>query len=235
MAPPARNRLALATMKLESTLFIVADSPSTRAVAYSAAQAVGLRAETLTGVEELLGSDLDRPGCIVFAAESTGHNVVDTLARLAAKGVATPVIVLISKGDAATAIGALKKDAWDVLEAPVDEGTLGGSIKRALELNRLLRVSMAARSEAILQIERLTPREREVFELLCRGSANKRIAVELGCSIRTVELHRARLMAKLEAKSVADLLRAKLASEDAGSLDLHDGPAHAPSSQPLST
>lgn len=223
-------------MKLESTLFIVADDPSTRVLAHSAAQAVGLRAETFTGIEELLGSDLaDRPGCIVFAAESTGHNVVDALARLAAKGVATPVIVLISKGDAATAIGALKKGAWDVQEAPIDEGTLGGSIKRALELNRLLRVSMAARSEAILQIERLTPREREVFELLCRGSANKKIAVELGCSIRTVELHRARLMAKLEAKSVADLLRAKLASEDAGSLDLLDGPAHSPSAQPLST
>jgi two-component system response regulator FixJ len=124
-----------------------------------------------------------------------------------------PVIVLVFKYDTRSAVRAMKEGACDVLEKPFDAASLLDRVRRAFVLDAELRKDRARAANAALMLTRLTARERQIFDLLCEGWTNKKIAAEFACSARTVEVHRAHVMEKLGAGNVVDLVRLKSAAE----------------------
>ncbi len=131
---------------------------------------------------------------------------------MAARGINMPVIVLTGHGDVSVAVQAMKGGAIDFLEKPFEKAALLEAVRRAFA--RLDDVDLRAleSSEAEVRVAALTPREQEVLEGLANGLPNKTIAYDLGCSSRTVEVHRASLMAKLEVRNLSEALRIAFAA-----------------------
>lgn len=154
--------------------------------------------------------DLYVPGtatCLISAAQLPGGDVLDVQKKLAHMKSRLPVIILTGRGDIPLAVAAMKNGAIDFIEEPFDAERLLRSVKIGLYRGTNDRRE-AARVDLIkLQVASLTPRELEVFLLLLAGEGNKAMARSLGVSIRTLEVHRAHLMAKMEARSLADLVR----------------------------
>jgi RNA polymerase sigma factor (sigma-70 family) len=136
---------------------------------------------------------------------------------LAREGYRLPVIMITGHGDVAMAVKAMKSGAVDFIEKPFHDEDLLRSIRNALDFDRKQRANRETRAEVAARLSELTPREHEVMAMVTDGKANKEIAAELGVSAKTVEAHRARVMEKMRADSLADLVRmAMLASQDAG-------------------
>jgi two-component system response regulator DctR len=144
-------------------------------------------------------------GCIVLDVRMEPMSGLQVHDELIERGVALPVIFLSGHGDIPMAVQALHKGAFDFVEKPFSDGALVERVQRALALDAQRRAASAdsARSEALLA--RLTEREREVMLRVAAGKLNKVIADELGCSVRTVEVHRARVFAKVGVRSAAEL------------------------------
>jgi two-component system response regulator FixJ len=132
--------------------------------------------------------------------------------RLSEAGVALPVIVMTGHGDVPIAVAALKAGAADFLEKPFDDDRLLTAVHAALAVSQATQRQAAAAADIATHIASLTPREREVLDLMVAGHQNKVIAHELGASPRTVEVHRGRVMEKMGARSLADLVRMVLAT-----------------------
>ena len=145
------------------------------------------------------------PSCILMDLMIPGINGLDALVKMVQTGL--PVIVLTGIDTSRISVAALRRGAFDVLHKPVDDTVLLASIEGALEENRRVLERIIARELAVTRAARLTQREREVFDLVTTGLLNKQIAGELGISIKTVKIHRGRVMRKAEANSVADLVR----------------------------
>jgi two-component system response regulator FixJ len=204
-------------MRLEDvTILVVDDDPAVR-------DSLGLLLET-RGVKAVL---LEKALDFIDAAKgvSIGCGIVDVglpdingivLQELLAKqGITLPIIIVTGQGDVPMAVKAMRAGAVDFLEKPYSEEALMASVERAVALSRP-RPSAAVPSGAAERLARLTPRERDVLNLLVKGEPNKIIAYNLGISPRTVELHRARVMEKLEAKSLPELVRLAIAAGIAG-------------------
>ncbi|MEE8386236.1 MAG: LuxR C-terminal-related transcriptional regulator, partial [Dehalococcoidia bacterium] len=127
--------------------------------------------------------------------------------ELASAGLDLPVIFLTGHGTIPMSVRAMKAGAVDFLQKPVDDQVLLDTIHQAIELDRQTRTQRARQDQLEQRLESLTPREREVFALVVQGLLNKQIAGELGTSEKTVKVHRARVMQKMEADSLADLVR----------------------------
>jgi len=136
--------------------------------------------------------------------------------NLARRMPALPVIIMTGHGDVPLAVRAMAAGAIDFLEKPFDNDRLLEAVARALKVGEHRNQDAALRRQAEQGVERLTPREREVFHLLAEGEVNKTIAVRLGISPRTVEVHRIRVMEKMKARTVADLVRAALSLKPPG-------------------
>lgn len=151
----------------------------------------------------IIAHDQRHAGCLLLDMKLPGMDGMSLLHILTSRGSTLPVIFLTGYGDVGSARQALISGATDFLQKPVDRGTLLDSVRRALEIDRERRRSWAVAS----RLTHLTPREWEVMRLVVAGQANKVIGANLGISQKTVEAHRARVMAKTCADSVADLVR----------------------------
>jgi two-component system response regulator FixJ len=151
-------------------------------------------------------------GCLLTDIRMPDIDGLELLRRLREQGTRLPVIVMTGQGDIAIAVQAMKAGAVDFLEKPFTDQALFDAVDRALEQSERLNEAEATAAEAATRLAALTPREREVLDLLITGLPNKAIANRLGASPRTIEVHRARVFEKLRAQSLPDLVRLVLAA-----------------------
>jgi two-component system, LuxR family, response regulator FixJ len=196
----------------DTTVFIVDDDPASRDPLRWLLESVELRVMAFPSATEFLDAyDPSTPGCLILDVRLRGMSGLDLQAELNRRGVQVATIFLTGHADVPMAVRAMKNGAFDFLEKPFNDQMLLDRVQQAIERDRKERSRDAERAEQQHRLEALTPREREVMELLVEGRANKETADALGLSVRTVEGHRARLMEKLGANSLAELVRIKLA------------------------
>lgn len=160
-----------------------------------------------SGIDFLKQAKAAPKGCVLLDVRMPAMDGLQVQAAMAERGIDMPVIVLTGHGDVTAAVQAMKAGAIEFLEKPFEKTALLGAIERGFaRLHRKDNRELDER-EARIRIAALTPREREILEGLAKGYPNKTIAYDLGCSSRTVEVHRARLMQKLGVYSLSDLLR----------------------------
>jgi two-component system, LuxR family, response regulator FixJ len=190
------------------TVFVVDDDAAVRQGLRFMLRAAGYSVEALPSARSFLEDyDPRRGGCLLLDVQMPQMTGFELQQRLNVHGWRIPVIFITGHGTVPLAIAAMKAGAFDFIEKPLREDVLLESIERALHWNdrayeeRLERATLQARAAL------LTPREREIFDLVAAGEPNKVIARRLGISFRTVELHRAHVFEKLQARSLSDLIR----------------------------
>ena len=149
----------------------------------------------------------ERSGCVLTDLRMPGMTGLELQTAMRERHIELPIVVFTAHGDVATARAALKNGAFDFLEKPVDEAMLLDVLRNALRVDRERRSAATERSTSGQRRDRLTEREREILKLLTIGHSNREIAAQLGISPRTVEVHKARIMEKLECRSLAELIR----------------------------
>lgn len=195
-------------MVAEPTVFVVDDDPAMRESLRWLIESVGLAVETYGTARDFLRAyDGSRPGCLVLDVRMPGLSGLDLQDELAARRVRLPVIIITGFADVSMAVRALKAGAMDFIEKPFSDQDLLDRIRGAIDTDRSLREEQAEHERITALLASLTPREEEVRERVVEGKSNKTIAFELGLSEKTVEAHRKRVMQKLSAGSLADLIR----------------------------
>jgi two-component system response regulator FixJ len=180
-------------------------------------QSAGLAVQTYAaGTALLAASPLSGRGCILTDVRMPDIDGLALQRRLTELGNVLPVIVMTGHGDVPIAVAALKAGAADFLEKPFDDDHLIQVVRDALAASEQVFQQEVETQQIAARLASLTPREREVLDRLVAGQPNKIIAYELGSSPRTVEVHRARVMEKMAARSVADLVHFSIAVERAG-------------------
>ena len=166
-----------------------------------------------SGVELLKSpGELDQ-GCILLDIRMPGMDGLEVQQALRDKGVTLPVIIMTGHGDVTLAVKAMKAGAIDFIEKPFEKATLLGAIEQGVKRLREVETGRDLANEAKVRLGALTPRERDVLGGLAQGLPNKTIAYDLGISPRTVEIHRANLMTKLQVRSLSEALRIAFAAE----------------------
>ena len=192
----------------EGTVFLIDDDPSIRDSLSLLLSLKGIRTQLFATAETFI--EAYRPewhGCVLTDLRMPGMTGLELQAALRGRRLEVPVVVLTAHGDVATARAALKNGAFDFLEKPIDDGMLLDVLRNALRVDRERRAAVTARATTDRRIERLTEREREILELIAAGHQNREIAMQLEISPRTVEVHKARIMEKLDCHSLAELMR----------------------------
>lgn len=195
------------------TVFLIDDDPAIRDSLSLLLSLKGVRTQPFANAESFIETYRpDWPGCVLTDLRMPGMTGLELQAVLRERQIEVPVVVLTAHGDVATARAALKNGAFDFLEKPIDDVMLVEVLRNALRADRARRAAVTSRSSADARIERLTDREREVLALIAAGHQNREIASQLGISPRTVEVHKSRIMEKLECHSLAELIRMNLAA-----------------------
>ena len=190
------------------TVAIVDDDPGVRDSLTVLLNASGYQTREFASAEAFLREPLEgNPACVIVDLRLPGIDGLTLQAEMGRRGLVLPVIVVTAHGDVASARQALRNGAVDFLEKPIDNDELLTAVRNAIEGRDRAQLERAADARATLLLGSLTQREREVYDRIVRGMHNREIAVDLGISPRTVEVHRARVMAKLKARRLADLLR----------------------------
>ncbi len=194
--------------RLDATVFVVDDDEAMRDSLHWLLESMEFQVATFASGEEFLAAyDPRQAGCLVLDVRMPGMSGLELHDRLNASGVILPIVFITGHGEVPMAVAALKKGAVDFIEKPFAERDLLEVIERCLALDATRRREHAERERARHKLAALTPREREVLDMVVAGRLNKIIADSLEISIKTVEVHRARVMEKLEARSVADLVQ----------------------------
>jgi two-component system, LuxR family, response regulator FixJ len=189
-------------------VFIVDDDEAVRNTLRLLLKAAGLPCVTFSSAQEFLATyDLEQPGCVVLDVRMPGMTGLELQQILNLKGAVIPVIFISGHGDVPMAVETMKHGAFDFVQKPVREPELTDRVKRALEKDRVNRDQLRQRDLIRERLQSLTPREREILSLVTLGKPNKVMAGDLGVSQRTVEIHRARVMEKMGAQSLAQLVR----------------------------
>jgi len=200
-------------MSEKRLIHIVDDEDAIRRSASFMLKTSGFEVETWTsGAAFLKEVRHASPGCILLDVRMPEMDGLEVQQALNERGVTMPVIVLTGHGDIAIAVQVMKAGAVDFIEKPFDKAVLMGAIGAAFERLDQSTSSTARAAQADLVVAGLTPREREVLEGLAEGLPNKTIAYDLGISPRTIEVHRANIMIKLQARSLSDALRIAFAA-----------------------
>ncbi|HYL00977.1 MAG TPA: response regulator transcription factor [Steroidobacteraceae bacterium] len=190
------------------TVFVVDDDEGVRNSLRFLLKSVGLTTQTLSSASEFLDTyKPSQPGCLVLDVRMPGMSGLELQEQLNVRGAVIPVIFITGHGDIPMAVEAMQQGAFDFLQKPFRDQELIDRIQRALELDGRNRAALDQHARIRERLDSLTPREREVLALMTRGQPNKIMAAELGVSQRTVEIHRARVMEKSGAASLAQLVR----------------------------
>lgn len=177
-------------------------------------QGRGFSVETFSSAESFLASPRAKSSiCIVSDVRLPGKSGVDLQRMLTARGIATPIVLITGHGDIAMAVTAMREGASDFIEKPYDAERLIASIVRALTASQRIKSHESERLLLSQRAAELSPRQREVMELVAAGLSSKQIAVRLGISHRTVENYRAWIMERMDAGNVAELVRKVLILE----------------------
>jgi len=196
-----------------TTVFVVDDDEAVRTSLKLLLRSVGLPVETFSSAQEFLDRfDADRPGCLVLDIRMPGMSGLELQEHLNAMHAMIPVVFITGHGDVPMAVEAMQHGAVDFIQKPFRDQDLIDRINQALEKDRENRAGLHERDNIRTRIADLTPREREVLDLVSAGKANKVIASDLDVSQRTVEIHRARVMEKMGASSLAHLVRMVIAA-----------------------
>lgn len=190
------------------TVFIVDDEPVIRKAVSLIIEQTGHRIQTFASATEFLEHyDGSQSGCLVSDVRMPGMDGMELLRHLRTQGRKIPVLMLSAHGDIPMAVAALKVGAIDFLEKPADPDVLRQKVVQALTVDRHWRMAQEERNEVDQLLSTLTPREREVLELLVDGKEAKSVAQILGSSHNTVRVQRASIMKKMRADNIADLVR----------------------------
>lgn len=202
---------------IDATVYVVDDDPALRESLGYLLQSEGLTVRTFAGARQFLAErECEARGCLVVDVRMPEMSGLQLQDYLAAEGSTLPIIVITGHGDVPMAVKALKNGALDFIEKPFADQQLLDRVHEALDVDRRLHGERATRDDILRRLSRLTKREREVMTGVADGKANKVIAEELGLSPKTVEVHRARLMQKLEVDSLAQLMRFAILRERYG-------------------
>lgn len=208
------------SMLNEPTVFVVDDDQAVRDSLCWLIEAEGINVKACESANEFLEAyDPHWPGCLVLDVRLPGMSGLDLQRELTNRNITLPIIIITGHGDVPTAVRALKAGAVDFMEKPFSDETLIKRVHSAIEQDSNDRRHSAERQSIQQRIASLTPRERQVLDLVVQGKLNKQIAADLHLSQKTVEAHRANLMSKMQATNVADLVKQALGSE----LDLAQG------------
>jgi two-component system, LuxR family, response regulator FixJ len=197
-----------------ATVFVVDDDDAVRTSLRLLLKSVGLPVETFGSAQEFLdGFDADRSGCLVLDIRMPGMSGLELQQRLNEIHSIVPIVFITGHGDVPMAVEAMQHGAVDFIQKPFRDQDLIDRINQALEKDRENRSGLRDRDKIRERMKHLTPREHEVLDLVTKGKANKVIAGDLDVSQRTVEIHRARVMEKMEASSLAHLVRMVIEAE----------------------
>lgn len=189
-------------------VFVVDDDPSMRRALESLLRSVGHEVRMFASAPEFMQAErIDTVGCLVLDVRLPGMSGLAFQQELNKAGIALPIIFITGHGDVPMSVRAMKAGAAEFLTKPFDDQVLLDAVHAALERDRARRRDAASLAELRALHEQLTERERQVMQLVVAGWVNKRIAAALGLSVVTVKVHRGQVMRKMQAKSVAELVR----------------------------
>jgi FixJ family two-component response regulator len=192
----------------QAIVYVVDDEPSIRNSTKELVESVGLRVQTFATAQDFLGSERpELPGCLVLDVRLPGLSGLDLQRELGKMNTPVPIIFITGHGDIPMTVRAMKAGAVDFLAKPFRHQDLLDAIAHALERDRADRRQRSELAEVRSRYESLTPREREVMAFLVKGMLNKQVAAELAMTEPTVKFHRAHVMQKMKAESMADLVR----------------------------
>ena len=193
---------------VKPTVFIVDDDEAVRGALRLLMKSVGHEAKTFDSGDEFLAScNPGISGCLILDIRMPGMSGLELQETLHQQGVDIPIIFITGHGDVPMAVQAMRHGAMEFLQKPFREQDLVDLVNQALEKNENSHKLALQRTEIEPRIAKLTPRERQIMDMIVQGNANKVIAIDLGVSQRTVETHRTRIMRKMQARSLAELVR----------------------------
>lgn len=196
-------------MGAEQTVYVIDDDDGVRSSIGFLLRSVDLQSKLYPSAQEFLDDlDGDESGCVVLDVRMPGMSGLELQQELNNRGNSLPIIFITGHGDIPMAVEALKQGATDFLPKPFRDQELLDRIHQALDVERESRETNEHIRDIQARVETLTPREREVMTMVADGNANKVIAIDLGISQRTVEIHRAKVMEKMGVRALADLVRA---------------------------
>ncbi|MES9900741.1 MAG: response regulator [Sedimenticola sp.] len=200
-------------MNNKATVFVVDDDQAMRSSLKWLIETVGMKVEVFASADEFIrGYYPGRAGCLLLDVRMPGMSGLELQEYFIEQQIRIPIIIITGHGDVPMAVRAMKVGAVDFIEKPFNDELLLDSIRNALALDVEQRSQQSEQAEIATRLAHLTPREHEVMEMVTNGRANKEIAAELGVSAKTVEAHRARVMEKMEAASLADLVKMAIAA-----------------------
>src|SRR6185436_505113 len=203
-----RPRGSIPTPNVDPIVCVIDDEESVRHALGRLLRSVHLEVETFASAQEYLQRKLgDRPVCLIVDVRMPGLSGLDLQEDLLAHGLTQPIIFITSHGTIPMSVRAMKAGAIHFLQKPFEDQELLDALHQALERERLAWQTRAEQTQIIRCHETLTPRERQVLDLVVAGLANKRIASELGTSEKTIKVHRSRVMQKMGASSLPHLVR----------------------------
>ena len=201
--------------ELVPRVHVVDDDEAVRSSLRFLIRSVGLQAQVYDSAQEFLKSyDPRQPGCLLLDVRMPGMSGLELQQELNRRGATLPVIFITGHGDVPMAVEAMQCGAFDFLQKPFRDQDLLDRVQRAMARDAETRGRLAARAEIRSRLATLTPRELEVMKLVTSGKANKVVGADLGVSQRTVEIHRAHVMEKMAASSLAELVRMVLDSKE---------------------
>ena len=190
------------------TVYLVDDDASVRRSVSRLLRAAGLEVASFASADDLLlGLDDRAPACVVADLRMPGRTGLDLQDELARRGLDLPILFISGQADVTSSVRAMKGGAVDFIEKPFSDTVLIGAVAAALARHRERQEGRREMQTLEARLARLTPRERQVFALVASGRLNKQVGFELGTTEKTIKVHRARVMEKMEAESLADLVR----------------------------
>ena len=194
-------------------VFVVDDDADIRDSMRLLLEVAGFKVRSYNSAKHFLADDHPKHGCLIADIRMPDMSGLELQIEVTRRHFDLPVIIMTGHGDVPLAVQAMKAGAIDFIEKPFDDDLMLASVRRAMEVGSRARERSAESKAAQDLLSSLTPRERSVLDKLVQGRSNKVVAYELGISPRTVEIHRAHIMSKMEASSLSDLVRVVLAAE----------------------